>query len=423
MLQDLRYALRTLAKTPGFTLGVVLTLALGIGANVAMFSVVDRMLFRPPPLLHEPGVTHRIYLAMTFSGKEHASGYLQYARYVDLTSWTTTFARTAAFTEQDLAIGVGTEAREMRVGIVSAGFFGFFDAPPALGRYFTAAEDSPPNGSAVAVLAYGFWQTRYGGRREAPGAPPQTRPTLCPLIRAARPAHRLRQRRESPPRPRATAPPGDRRSAGAGRESGTPLVPAPHRERAPRHVGRSGRPPDRGVGRCGAARGVPGQGSGRERHGRHAHVDVRRGGGPVRWTSHRARPRASDAAAGPRPRLAGPCPRRRLPTVTHAGRAARAAGGSLGRAAGRRGAVRAQPAPRAGDPPGLRRGPRAARGPEHARRAARYRPAGRAAPRAARDRAGDSGSRARLAPTHGAVLEYLEHGSPRRRHRLGEPPG
>src|SRR2546428_7853217 len=105
MLQDLRYALRTLAKTPGFTLGVVLTLALGIGANVAMFSVVDRMLFRPPPLLHEPGVTHRIYLAMTFSGKEHASGYLQYARYVDLTSWTTTFARTAAFTEQDLAIG------------------------------------------------------------------------------------------------------------------------------------------------------------------------------------------------------------------------------------------------------------------------------------------------------------------------------
>jgi len=185
MLQDLRYALRTLAKTPGFTLGVVLTLALGIGANVAMFSVVDRMLFRPPPLLHEPGVTHRIYLAMTFSGKEHASGYLQYARYVDLTSWTTTFARTAAFTEQDLAIGVGTEAREMRVGIVSAGFFGFFDAPPALGRYFTAAEDSPPNGSAVAVLAYGFWQTRYGGRREALGSTLQIGPTLCTIIGVA----------------------------------------------------------------------------------------------------------------------------------------------------------------------------------------------------------------------------------------------
>src|SRR2546427_2007319 len=59
----------------------------------------------------------------------------------------------------------------MRVGIVSAGFFGFFDAPPALGRYFSAAEDSPPNGTAVAGVAYGFWQTRYGGRREARGAP------------------------------------------------------------------------------------------------------------------------------------------------------------------------------------------------------------------------------------------------------------
>src|SRR5438132_10916330 len=185
LLQDLRYALRTLAKTPGFTLGVVLTLALGIGANVAMFSVVDRMLFRPPPLLHKPGARHRIYLARTFSGKEHASGYLQYARYVDLTSWTTAFARTAAFTEQDLAIGVGTEAREMRVGIVSARFFGFFDAPPALGRYFSAAEDSPPNGTAVAVLAYGFWQTRYGGRREALGSTLQIGPTLYTIIGVA----------------------------------------------------------------------------------------------------------------------------------------------------------------------------------------------------------------------------------------------
>src|SRR2546430_2758968 len=171
LLQDLRYAWRTLAKSPGFTLGVVLTLALGIGANVAMFSVVDRMLFRPPPLLHDPAATHRVYLAETYRGKEQASGYLQYARYVDLTSWTSAFARTAAFTEHDLAVGVGAEAREMRVGIVSASFFGFFDAPPALGRYFTATEDRPPDGTGVAVLAYPFWQARPGGRRDAPGAP------------------------------------------------------------------------------------------------------------------------------------------------------------------------------------------------------------------------------------------------------------
>src|SRR5438874_9783045 len=185
LLQDRRYSLRTLKKSPGFTLGVVLTLALGIGANVTMFSVVDRMLFRPPPLLHDPAATHRVYLAETYRGKEQASGSLQYARYVDLTSWTTSFSRTAAFTEEDLAIGVGAEAREMRVGIVSASFFGFFDAPPVLGRYFTAAEDTPPNGTPVAVLAFAFWQTRYGGRNDVLGSPLQIGPTVYTIVGVA----------------------------------------------------------------------------------------------------------------------------------------------------------------------------------------------------------------------------------------------
>src|SRR5437879_13426018 len=171
MFQDLRYAWRTLAKSPGFTLGVVLTLGLGIGANVAMFSVVDLMLFRPPHLLHCPSSTHRVYLTTTYGGKEGTSSGIQYARYVDLTNWTTSFSRTAAFTEQDLAVGVGAEAREMRVGIVSASFFGLFDAPPALGRYFTAAEDSPPDRTAVAVLSYAFGKSRYGCRSAALGRP------------------------------------------------------------------------------------------------------------------------------------------------------------------------------------------------------------------------------------------------------------
>src|SRR2546425_3850247 len=185
MFQDLRYAWRTLAKSPGFTLGVVLSLGLGIGANVAMFSVVGRMLFRPPPLLHDPSATHRVYFATTYGGKEGTSSGTQYTRYVDLTTWTSSFSRTAAFTEQDLAVGAGAEAREMRVGIVSASFFGCSDAPPALGRYFTAAEDSPPNGTAVAVLAYAFWQTRYGGRSEALGSTLQIGPTVYTIIGVA----------------------------------------------------------------------------------------------------------------------------------------------------------------------------------------------------------------------------------------------
>src|SRR5438876_867844 len=185
LLADLRYALRTLAKSPGFTLGVVLTLALGIGANVAMFSIVDRMLFRPPTYLRDPGATHRVYLARFYRGTEFTDGGVQYARYVDLTNWTTSFSGTAAFTEQDLAIGRDADVREMRVGVVSAGFFGFFDAPPVLGRYFTAAEDAPPTGTAVAVLGYGFWQTRYGGRRDAIGSTLQIGPTLYTIIGVA----------------------------------------------------------------------------------------------------------------------------------------------------------------------------------------------------------------------------------------------
>jgi predicted permease len=107
---------------------------------------------------------------------------VQYARYVDLTKWTRSFSRTAEVTTRELAVGVGADAREMQVGAVSASFFGFFDAPPALGRYFTAREDQPPTGTPVAVLSYGLWQTRYGGKRDVLGQTLQIGATLCTII-------------------------------------------------------------------------------------------------------------------------------------------------------------------------------------------------------------------------------------------------
>jgi len=183
--QDVRYAIRGLKSRPGFTVAVILTLALGIGANAAMFSVVDRLLFRPPPFLRDPALTHRVYLARTYRGKEFANSGVQYARYRDLSNWTHSFARTAEFTDRKLAIGVGAESREMQVGVVSASFFGFFDAPPALGRYFTSAEDTTPTGAPVAVLSYGYWQTAYGARRDVLGTSLQVGATLYTIIGVA----------------------------------------------------------------------------------------------------------------------------------------------------------------------------------------------------------------------------------------------
>ncbi|HEY7234077.1 MAG TPA: ABC transporter permease [Gemmatimonadaceae bacterium] len=183
--QDLRYAARGLRAKPGFTAAVVATLALGIGANAAIFSIVDRLLFRPPPMLAHPALTHRVFLSHLSRGNEVNRSYIQYATYVDLTKWTTSLAHTAAVGASKLAVGTGDEAREMNVSITSATFFSFFKAPPALGRYFTPAEDVPPNGTAVAVLGYGYWQTRYGGRADVLGEKIQIGPVLYTVVGVA----------------------------------------------------------------------------------------------------------------------------------------------------------------------------------------------------------------------------------------------
>src|SRR5688572_24868209 len=183
--RDIAYAIRGLRAKPGFTVAVVLTLALGIGANAAMFGIVDRLLFRPPPLLKDPSTAHRVYLFQTFRDKERASSGGQYARYADLRRWTTSFPAVAGFTENDQAVGIGDAAREMRIGVVSANFFGFFDAPPALGRYFTEAEDTPPVGAPVVVLSHAMWQSHYGGRRDALGSTVQIGPTVYTVIGVA----------------------------------------------------------------------------------------------------------------------------------------------------------------------------------------------------------------------------------------------
>ena len=181
-VQDLRYAARGLRAKPGFTIAVMLTLGLGIGANAAMFSIVDRLLFRPPPMLKDAALTHRLYLARTFRGKENTGGSVAYARFLDFKASTHSFSRIAQYTERDLAIGAGSDAHEMKVGCVSADFFGFFDAPPVIGRYFTTTEDSTSGAAAVAVVSYNYWRTEMGSRRDALGQTLRIGPLVYTII-------------------------------------------------------------------------------------------------------------------------------------------------------------------------------------------------------------------------------------------------
>jgi predicted permease len=183
--RDVRLALRGLARTPGFTAAVVVTLALGIGANAAIFGIADRLMFRAPPYLRDAGRVHRVYLRWTARGRERVDGTFEYTRYRDLGRWTTAFEQTAALADRVLAVGTGEDAREVRVDAVSGSFFAFFDARPALGRFFGADEDSVPGGAPVAVLGWTFWQTRYGGRSDVLGTPLQIGPAVYTVIGVA----------------------------------------------------------------------------------------------------------------------------------------------------------------------------------------------------------------------------------------------
>jgi predicted permease len=163
--QDVRYAWRGVRARPGFAAAVVLTLGLGIGANATMFGVVDRLLFRAPSWMTAPERVHRAYVNFVWNGAERSDRNFAYLTYANLRQFTTTLEHVGAFAYRTLAVGRGAEARELPVGIVSASMFDFFEARPALGRFFTAEEDVAPTGTNVAVLGYEYWRSVHHARR------------------------------------------------------------------------------------------------------------------------------------------------------------------------------------------------------------------------------------------------------------------
>jgi predicted permease len=168
--QDLGYALRGFRRQPGFAALVIGTLGLGIGANATMFGIVDRMLFRMPAYLKTPALADRVYLHQpSEDGGERIDNNISYHRYRDLIERAHSLSGGAAFFEADRIVGVGESARELGVSLVSSSFWGMFDVRPAVGRFFSAAEDGPPAGAAVAVLGYWYWQTAFGGRSDVLG--------------------------------------------------------------------------------------------------------------------------------------------------------------------------------------------------------------------------------------------------------------
>jgi predicted permease len=169
LAQDLRYAARGLRARKAFTLGVVLTLGLGIGANATMFGIVDRLLFRAPYGLRDQATAHRVYMRSLDTNEERIDRNYSFARFLDVGRLTRSFADIAAFQTLTIAVGEGEDTKEMRVTVASAGYFRFFEVQPALGRFFTPEEDSVPAGSSVVVLGFDYWQTRFGGRGDILG--------------------------------------------------------------------------------------------------------------------------------------------------------------------------------------------------------------------------------------------------------------
>ena len=183
--QDLKLAVRSLLREPGFVVTVVVTLALGIGANATMVGLVDRLLFRPPAHVRDAGQVRQLSLTQvhpTFGSFTNTG--VAWPDFV-LASRASGFAATAAFYTARLTLGHGIEAEPVRVTMTTAGFFPLLGVQPLAGRFFTAEEDRIGAGPPVVVLSRQFWQRRFGADPAALGRPIRLGSTLFTVIGVA----------------------------------------------------------------------------------------------------------------------------------------------------------------------------------------------------------------------------------------------
>ena len=158
--QDLRFGLRMFRKNPGFTAVAVLTLALGIGANTAIFTVVNGVLLNPLPYPHPEQM---VSLAETLPPYPQFA--ISYPNFLDWARMNRTFQAMAAYRQNDFNLTGSGEAQRVKATQVSAAFFPLLGVEPVIGRNFSPEEDKS-GGEPVVMLSEGLWKSRFGGAPE-----------------------------------------------------------------------------------------------------------------------------------------------------------------------------------------------------------------------------------------------------------------
>jgi putative ABC transport system permease protein len=174
--QDIRFALRQLRKSPAFTLTVIITLALGIGANAAVFTLFDQALLRMLPV-DRPRELVRFVWTGGFTGAMSSFGgdtavqhnYFSYPMYKDLRAQNQVFQDILAADVATVGISWQNQAENESTEVVTGNYFEMLGLHPALGRLFVIEDDTAKNANPVLVLSYTYWKTRFGASRSVVG--------------------------------------------------------------------------------------------------------------------------------------------------------------------------------------------------------------------------------------------------------------
>src|SRR6476661_837149 len=159
---DTRFALRTLITAPAFTLVVVLTLALGIGANAAIFSLTDQVLLRLLPV-RDPEQLVVLDGPGPFSGRTYNNGTFSYPMYRDIRDRNTVFDGVIARFPTALTLTMDGQAERVDGDLVTGNYFDVLRVRAAVGRLFDPADDQAPGGHPLVVLGYDYWMRRFAG--------------------------------------------------------------------------------------------------------------------------------------------------------------------------------------------------------------------------------------------------------------------